>query len=32
MIILIESGSGQRRKGIIHKLIVDDNEVPEYFE
>merc|ERR1711879_396661 len=29
---ILNLSSGKRRTGILHKLIVDDNEVPEYFE
>jgi hypothetical protein len=29
---ILAISSGKRRTGLLHKLIVDDNEVPEYFE
>jgi len=29
---ILAISSGQRRKGILHKLIMNDNEIPEYFE
>ena len=29
---ILNVSSGNRRIGIIHKLLIDDNEVPEYVE
>ena len=29
---ILAISSGHRRTGILHKLIMNDNEVPEYFE
>lgn len=29
---ILNLSSGHRRTGIIHKLIVEDNEIPEYHE